>query len=366
MTVLRPRRALVSALLASLLLPVVAPLPAAGVETYLFNVRLGTTCVEGTGPASTQLTVRLLSAHGSLQGIALPNTNALGEWSTCQFWDAIDPGDIVSASDGATARGFTVPNLSAKVGRRADVVSGVGPANSSVGIEVSNCQMWDCTLAASVTRATSGTGAYARDFTAQYNIRGGDEIDVYWVSNQGDEVHARRTVPYLEVLFDGPDVFGVTHAGAQVTVQLRTAAGTLRASITDIGHSYFGGFGGRLRNASGMTVDTAPGNKVSASFSKDARLVVVNPSLLADQFSNVVAGTCYPNQPFYLYAEDPTFQRSPSWTEFAGTTNSVGDFSVNLNTQGSESGFELTGNDLVYVECRTAKGDILWNLGEAE
>jgi hypothetical protein len=79
----------------------------------------------------------------------------------------------------------------------------------------------------------------------------------------------------------------------------------------------------------------------------------------------MVTGKCYANRPYYLYIEDPTFNRSFWWTEVFGVASANGTFSVNVNTQGTNTGFDLTELDILYVECRAPRGDFLVSMGEA-
>lgn len=172
-------------------------------------------------------------------------------------------------------------------------------------------------------------------------------------------------MPFLYVGFDEPEVGGVAHPSTQVDVRLRTSGGTLRGSFSDFGSPDGGSFRGSFRNSAGADVNAAATNKVVASFASDATLNVIDPNLAGNFATNDVTGKCYPNQPFFLLAEEPQItERTPYFTEFAGIANSAGNFTVNVATQGSQAGFDLMDGDMLYVECRTKKGDLLWGVDE--
>ena len=354
------RRRLALALsVGSLALSLVFPGHAAAVVLFTFDVEMGQGCASGTGPASTQLTIKLKSSSGTLQGKAIVTTDGTGDWFTCDFWWEVDPGDTISANDGSNSRTFTIPSVSFKANRVSDVVSGLAPANSSVNIQVLDCQDFSCSSAATSTRSTSASGAFSKDFTAMYNLRGNDRVIVTWTSPNGDTVQADHEVANLYVTLGSPDVSGIANPGGQPTIELRAANGNLRGSFTDGAGHYYGNFSGVMRNGAGLSVDALAGNKVIGSFATDATVNVMDPGLTGNPGTDVISGTCYPNRPFYVEADDPTYSRSPDWSSYVGVAGANGNFSVDIATLGHNAGFDLMSGDLLYVECRTSKGDIL-------
>src|SRR5687768_13333729 len=112
-------------LLASLLLAVVGPMPAAAggpVFTFYFTTPGG--CVSGNGPASVGVYVTLRSANGTFEGRGHDESDGAGNFNVCNFYDSIDPGDVLTAKSGVNQRSFTVPNVAFNVNRVTDVVSG--------------------------------------------------------------------------------------------------------------------------------------------------------------------------------------------------------------------------------------------------
>lgn len=104
---------------------------------------------------------------------------------------------------------------------------------------------------------------------------------------------------------------------------------------------------------------------MTSTLASDATITVFNPLLTGNSDTETVTGKCFANRPYYLYVEDPSFNRSQFWTEYLGVASADGTFSVHINSQGENLGFDLTELDLLYVECRSPKGDFLVSMGEA-
>ena len=339
-----------------------APSVAAVPPLTTFEVSPGDGCVGGVGPPTTQLTVKLHSASGRFEGTGTPTTDAAGIWSSCAFWDEFDPTDVISATDGVITATFTVPLLTVRVNRATDVVSGKGPANSNVDIQVTNCQLYTgCSVAATANRPTSASGDYSRDFTAVYNVRGHDSVRVVWTSPNGDEVIVFRTVPNMSAWLFNSYFRGTAHPDSSVTMRLLTAGGTVRATAVRTGHYQSGNYDGRFRNSSGNPVNAAIGNKVTASFASDASIKLFDTLLTGNPATDMVSGKCLPNGPYLIDVQAPTpTSRTPASANVRGVANGLG----NINVSVAISGFDLMSGDFLWLQCRTAKGDELWSMAE--
>ena len=343
-----------------------APAFAGGPSPYQVYVQLQDYCVVGVGPVSSTITLRHRTSTGVLKGKVILATDSSGEFEAC-FWELIEVGDQIAMTNGSVARTVTAPNLTMNLTntRVADVVAGKGPANSQVQLEVFSCQDYSCDSVAGGAVATASTGAYTRDFTSAYDIRGRDSILLEWSNSFGDTFALLRVTPFIYGRFGSANVSGRGHPEKSVTVQLLKANGNVRGKFTDTGETYGGFIDGFLRSGSGSAVPAAVGNSIKASFSTDAVLPVINSLLAGNADTNVVTGKCFPNQYFYVYAEEPgQYDRAVPWSDHVGTTNGTGNFTVDFDTVGA-AGFDLTFGDLLFVECRTNKGDELASFGEA-
>ena len=227
-------------LLVGLIASAALPAPTmAGTSVYVIYVQIQNYCVEGTGPVSSTITVRQRTSSGALKGKAIVASDGAGEFQAC-FWESIEVGDQIAMTNGAVSRSVTVPNLSMSMtaSRVEDVVSGKGPANSQVLLEIFGCQDFVCNSVAGATLNTSSTGAYTRDFTTTYDIRGRDVAIVEWSNSFGDAFVLQKVAPFLYGRFGSANVSGRGYAEKSVTVQLRKANGSVRASFTQVGEIY--------------------------------------------------------------------------------------------------------------------------------
>ena len=92
MTVTSRRRVAVALPMAALMLALVAPLPSLAGAAYTFEFFVGTRCIDGTAPPSTEFVVRLRSKDGDLRGRRTITTDSSGAYETC-FLSAVTAGD---------------------------------------------------------------------------------------------------------------------------------------------------------------------------------------------------------------------------------------------------------------------------------
>jgi hypothetical protein len=357
------RRFGLAGILAGLVVGLAAPLPVAAGEVPVtnFEFEVGDNYVEGNGPPNTPLVVQLETRYGAPQGTIQKTTDGTGFWWG-YMWGDMDPGDRLIATDGSSTRIMVVPTLDATVRRVSDKVLGHAPANSSVHIEVRNCQSYDgCVLAPDKVRPTNGAGEYTSDFTSVYNIRGDDRVTVTWQSPSGDLVWTERQVPTMTIWVNHAETWGYTKPAALVNLTLRKANGTLRARASDTGAFSSGSWGAKFKNSVGEAVNVRLGNWVTGSFANDATIQVRSANADIDPDTDVVSGRCYANRPFYVYAEEPQdTTRNPYWNEVDGIADGNGNFSVDLSTEGDNPGFDLVSGDIVEIGCRNSRGDELF------
>ncbi len=340
-----------SMLLGALALPASA---AAGEAVFTtFHFELNDSCVWGEGPTNTQLTVRLKGANGSFQGKFKTTTNGDGDWSGC-FWGDIDAGDLISATDGSTSRTITARQLKFTIDRATDVVSGTSVPNDEVTFYVWDCNSnWNCQFATERVRSTSGNGSFSTDFTGDYNIRGGDEVEVDWVSPQGDVQWRFLNAPQLGIWVGNNEAWGTARPRQAAKVWLLDSNGTTeRAQFEDRADAWEGDFESTfVRN--GNAVDVEVGDWLVSNIASDLEFQVPNFNPSFNKATDDVAVRCFKNQLFSLYVVDDDNSSSMYTT---GHANSNG--MVFINTM-SAGGFDLKTGDVVDLECLTRQGDFL-------
>ena len=360
------RAATVAALIASVLLGLTDAAPAAAVgPVSTFEVQPRTYCVSGYGAPSTTLTIRLRTGSGDLLAKRVLTTDAsTGWWTSCLGVDIL-PTDELSANDGSNLRTFVVPEFTLKVNRVTDVLSGVGPANEQIVLDVAPCHGWQgCDTPVEHTMTSSSAGAFSYDFTALHNFRGGDGVSGAWTSPFGDLVGVFGSAPNMSVTVAGADVTGRGTPGTLVTFTLRNAAGTKIASGRDIADED-GAFAAPLSNAAGSWVRIAVGNKVIGSFASDAKMTVKSFAVNASAAADTISATCFPNADFQVTASDPATPpaHTPKFTQVAGVADGAGHLSADM-TAGLFPGFDLMSGDQYSVSCLNAKGDVQRARGE--
>ncbi len=341
-------------LLGTLLAALALPAPAAAGQALLttFGVELYSSCVWGEGPANTELTVRLKGANGSFQGKFKRWTDGDGFWEGCFLGD-VQPGDVVSATDGSTTRSYTVQPTSFKIDRVTDVVSGTSVPNDEVFIFIWDCNTeWSCQFGPDRTRPTSGNGAFTTDFTGAHNIRGGDFVEVHWFSPQGDDQYRSLGAPRLEVWVGNNSIFGQARPRQTAKVWLLDSNGTTQRGRSEtIADIWDGDFYDAFQK-NGRAVDVEVGDWLVSNIASDVEFQVPNFNQSLNPGSDQISFRCFKNRPFEVYVE----HEGGDWMLASGHANRNG--LASLNTMDAE-GFDLESGDSVDVACLTKQGDVV-------
>ena len=338
----------------SLLAPAAAQ---AGGPAFTFWVSLGSGCPEGTGPASSTITLTLMDRDNNFIDSQTVYTDGSGLWTSDDcFWFPINGGDKIRAESGPYSRTFQVPNLTININRVSDVISGKAPTTGSFHLYTTVCESYQCSSGPDVNVNVASGGTYARDFTALHNLIGGDRAFGRWTSPSGDNVETfQRYAPRMEFVIGDRNVDGQGKPNQTVTVKLKTAGGTLIGSGSDATNSRNTNFRVELKNSSGEPVYPRVGNKATSNIASDASLTVPTITLaMAD--ADTVSGHCFNNGQVYVYLEH--YYPSYDWTDGYTSSNSSGNFSIDIANM-SNTSFVPAAGDRYEVDCHNAKGDIV-------
>ena len=332
-----------------LLAATVTPAGAAEPAPITFNFVFGNgTCLDGSGPSSLPLTVSLASADGQPKATRSTTVGAAGQWSAC-LGSVIRGGDVLSAVGGGTERTFHVPLLSADINRVTDVVRGTAPAGTTVDVRVESCPGFGACEVAERSVAVGSGGAYRTRFTSRFDIVGGDAVRVRWTSDAGDELTLLAWTPYLEVWRASSYFSGAVRPSQAKTIELRDGDGNLRGRGRAVGEWLGGWIEGEYVTAGGAPVHPRAGDRLTASFARDATLTVVLLAVTGDSASEAVAGSCGPDDYYRVTASRPGTS-----AKVTGRADAGGGFLDSF-----AGSFDLQPGDRLSLSCKRATGDML-------
>ena len=124
-----------------------------------------------------------------------------------------------------------IVNLTVRVDERTNVVSGTGPANSQIALNLYHSL--GCTYnnyQATVT--TNAAGQFSRNFSSQVDILRGDYAYATRRNSAGHGVQTYAYAPYLGLDQAYRDVYGRVRAAGAVTVELLSSSGALKETQT--------------------------------------------------------------------------------------------------------------------------------------
>ena len=275
-----------------------------------------------------------------------------GYWSGCVdfFSDAIASGDRIKVVDYDTNQtlNYTVPRMTLSANRSTDVASGVAPAGLHMTLEAADFNtplFGKDPYDVFVDLVADGGGTWSHDF-------GADDIDLMTgaglelsASGAGGAVTVRRdfSVPGLFVLLDSARFGGYMRPYFPIGITLKTGGSTVATghAVGDASGQYDGrfvdGVGEPYRLMGGETL-SAP--KLGISWT------VPQVNGTANRQSDVVAGTCFANNPWVVIAGVFAFAN--------GMTDGSGAFSVDLSDQGG-----IAKGDQVIIGCFSGAGDVV-------
>ena len=181
------------------------------------------------------MNVSVLSPSGSVRGSFADKT-----WTDGTYYFRLSgvydgctrvypqPGDRVRVQAGAQSVTVDVVNLTATVDERTNVVSGTGPANSQITLDLysTGCSPSPC----HATVTTNSAGNYSYNFSSRVNILAGDYVYATWRNSAG---HGVQTVCKCALRCRAWRchwrlVYGTVRAPGDVRVELRSSSGVLK------------------------------------------------------------------------------------------------------------------------------------------
>ncbi len=313
---------------------------------------VGGNCIYVTAPADKTLTLTWKDASGTVKEVASIPTG-VGDPAYCSSKKVIAVGDKLRVRYGSHSHKLTVPNVTVKVNRVTDRISGTGPVGKRLRIECGALpfgQFEPCQWAKSVTVSSAGTWSAK----VPIDLYGGWTMSVKWHNAYGDVVYYETTVPYFVVYLGKARFTGVTTPLDSATVTVADLSLTPKGSGSGASGPREGTFAGKLRDADGHLVTVTPGDFVSSSVSSDASFVVPQISATATAADDHVWGQCELTSSYKdVYVE---LYRNGRLRGAADEGMNDGTFDFNFRHVFPRSVNVMAGDKLL-IECIEGEGD---------
>lgn len=347
----------IAALVAALAGPV--PVAAAGPDArtlVLSQASIGGKCWSAKNTvAATSISVELWSAAGASKGAYARGLTPEGEVIESCFHGAVAGGDRIDIEVDGDERSITVPKLKVKaVDRGKDRVTVTALAGTKVTIAIHRCPLGTalgvatdlegCTRRLSRSR-TLAEGITTLDTTADLDLRGHDVVEVVHKTAAGDRLDLVRPVPTLRFDVRTASLWGILLPSTSGKLQLRTASGTQRATVTIAGSQ--SGRAAKWRKI-GSPILAKPGNRVAGSAQPNGGFtdlpVTLPAGLSAVQAADdVIMGTCFAGRAYRI--------SGPAIEAVAGSASPNGGFTEEVPGLGP--------GDEVTLECLSPDGDVM-------
>lgn len=338
------RRGWIGALVgASLALTMTPGIVSAATPWVRFGADYNGCSVYGVGPRSTLIKVTWKDSNGSLKHVQVVKSKTNGAFqTTCDYDEQVERGDVFTAKVGTRTRSFTVPALKIGIDRVTDVVSGRGPANTTLTIGLPDSDTMEV--------LTTGDGSYDQDVTSVHDIIGYDLVSVSYATGDGDVVYRALRAPFVMVYRDRADVRMGGRPGRLMTVELYDP--TVLKSDVDCAVGPTGGCWLQFTDEDGHMVRTRAGDRVTApSIASDLDFIVPAVTTKGVPSTDVLSGTCLAGQssPYYVEAYRPSGGASVSRS---GVTSAMGTYRKDVT-----SSYDLRSGDKLFSECMLPSGD---------
>ncbi|CAN5459972.1 hypothetical protein BH20CHL6_BH20CHL6_09390 [soil metagenome] len=331
----------------------------AGGGGFSFDVLLNDTCVSGTGPADTGLAISLRTFSGHLRDRFRTTTDGDGNWVGC-FRLGVRGGNVIKALGGGSSESWRIPKITLDTERVSDVVSGLGPENTTLALTVVHYPGFASGREISVAErevTTDGDGDYSTDFSDAVAIVGGDQVSAL-LQQDGNRATIVNLAPRMGIFRNDDVAFGNLNPGDPVHVELRRADGSLKAQLTSPG--FFSNFwDGILYAPDGTSVAARPGDVLWSDIASDSRFTLPVMALNGSATRDTVYGRCMPNRPYEVIVVRESLTEFV-FESFRGRTNGAGRFVKEVSAR-----VDLQRGDRLTLECKFATGDLVGRLNSA-
>ncbi len=333
-----------------------APVRAAG-SGITANLSINSSGVSGNAPDGVVVYGKLYDSSGNL--IAKGQDRSDGGYyyfSFCTYQcTSIFGGYRVRLTAGAATQNFNIPALNVSANRATDVVSGTGPRNKGVIVEVTK-YAWTADTTTSTNTPlgviANAQGRFSLDFSAFADILGGDNVEVrYNYPDASGSVTFNTDAPQIYGYLDSVEAGGSGPPASLVKFTVHNKRGRVIFSEsvrTDPG----GSFDLELVEAgaaAGLTgVPLRPGMRIGID---EPGVSVILPKLTAklSTSARTVSGRGPANLFYYLYTSQPYYN-------YRGQIGADGRYTRDVTpAEGS-----LTAETAGYIQIRLNSGDYVY------
>jgi hypothetical protein len=275
-----------------------------------------------------------------------------GRFQACFPTGVVDHGLTLIASSNFGPVSYTVPDLTVRIDRVTDKVSGHSHTHHSVTVRAYDCVIQvgvSCPRVATRTTLVSASGHYSADMTSAFDLRGTDKVTVTDTSSHGDTWQVFRYVPYVLAYSGITMVQGIMNPSQAATFRLKDhPGGTILDTQPATGDVGFGNF------LSFFVVQIRAGRQVTGDFASDARVTLpsTHTTFEISHGDQLIHTRCLPNRPMRVYWQG-THQHGVQ-----RIADSHGRATVNLSTAESDH-FRLPIGAAVNTICQTPAGDLI-------
>ncbi len=271
------------------------------------------------------------------------------------------PGYVVQVTpETGDALNMTVVALTAEANLDTDIVQGRGPANSLLDGSVYTPGV---TSSPSLSAYTDRQGNYSVNLSGRTDVRRGSRIGISYRDTNGYATYLSFTIPLLQLIVNRGSALGYTTANVPLTLTLKDASQTIRATVNKIS-SPTGFFSADFLDTGGNPIPILSGYSVQMEPRSGETLIVTAAELIADVNvdTDTVRGKGSPDSSLYVLAykypppQAPAYclNSSPYGVTLASTTDGQGNYIA-----GFAGLIDIKAGDWIVVFYPTPEGNQL-------
>ncbi len=297
--------------------------------------------VYGYTASNVDVEVTLKDAGLAIKGIVSDTSDHNGRYSV-QFEQRILGGDTIEvAAEGEAVMTVFVEHLTAKVDRHTDTISGTGPPNSTLEVEIRyRSQYVD----------TDSEGNYIADFSGIADIRGEDYGYIRYTNPDGNKIYIWYAVPVVRV-FEGTALVEGMLSVDEGIVQFALKGPDKIIKATAAEYVTDGVFQAVLRDVSGHTAFIAGGDTIEVTpDGGDMIGIFVKPMTIeVDYEADIISGMGPASSTLLVevYHDSECYSRS-------AVTDINGDYSADFNGV-----IDITVDDYGYIRYTNEDDNVI-------